>query len=240
MSASAISIVRGAGLSAIIDGSETLELTRVDFIGNSAAITTNQQAEGGGASVSTGDTATVVISDCLFEGNSASSGAGSASGGALSLVNSGDAVIEVTDIEVRRNTVSSDGYTAGSGVAVREYDSSSLIARRWSVLDNPTLQGSLCEQVRLGTSDPSTTIRFTDSAVALGDNDGVYATAQGTVHLTNLSVAGNVGTGIRTQVTPGAVASLYNSIAYGNGTDTDALIDVATGNNLVGVDLSLS
>jgi len=236
VSVSVTTIARGAGLYAILDGSEALELTRVAFIGNSLATTTSQQSEGGGAMVSAADSATVAISGCRFEGNSASSGTGSASGGGLSLVNGGDAAVEVTDIEVWRNTVSTDGFTAGAGVAVREYDSSSLIARRWSVLDNLTLQGGLCEQVRLGTSDPSTTIQLTDSLIALGDNDGVYATAHGTLHLANLSVAGNVGTGIRTQVAPGAVASLYNSIAYGNGTDTDALIDVATGNNLVGVD----
>lgn len=96
--------------------------------------------------------------------------------------------------------------------------------------------GSAAEHLSLISSGTGTLL-FTDSLVAGGTSDGVVLEARGTstLRVTNATIADHGGTGVVALREPGATTSIYNTIVFGNGTDS-APIDVALGSNLFGVD----
>ena len=229
-------IAYGAGLYANLNGTERLELIGVDVIGNTLQNTTDQETSGGGMVVSAEDSSTVLIADTMADGNAAVSATGNPSGGGMYLVLREDAAAEVDGLTVSGNTLeTSGGLTAGAGLLVATWDTSSAVLRRVVAIDNSIVQGTTSEQVRL-VGRGSSTIDFTDSGIAFGNASGISASSvnTSTVHLANLTVVDNPGTGIVTGVA--GTMSLYNSIAYGNGTDTGPLSSVDVGHNLFGVD----
>ncbi len=79
---------------------------------------------------------------------------------------------------------------------------------------------------------------FSDSVVAGSANSaGLAVSARDTskLRITNVTVTGHATTGIGGEFDPGATASLYNGILFGNGTDLH-VADIESGSNLVGVD----
>jgi hypothetical protein len=81
-------------------------------------------------------------------------------------------------------------------------------------------------------------LRMADSGLAQGDAGGldVLSASTAVVDLVNLTVADNPGVGILASQEDTSTLAIYNTIAYGNGTDFTTSGTVDTGSNLVGVD----
>jgi hypothetical protein len=81
-------------------------------------------------------------------------------------------------------------------------------------------------------------LRITDSGLAQGDAGGldVLASSTAIVHLVNLTVADHPGTGILATQQDTSTLAIYNTIAYGNGTDLTTAGTVETGSNLISID----
>ena len=96
---------------------------------------------------------------------------------------------------------------------------------------NHVTSGGAAPQMEISTNDTAT-VRISDSGLAQGDEDGVYAQCSGssTLQLVNLTVADNSGIGLDLRQNTTSTVSLYNTISFGNSTDlsTSGTIDSGT------------
>jgi hypothetical protein len=122
---------------------------------------------------------------------------------------SGSAGMEIRGLDIKFNNLSSGSPPAGQ---VSQVD----------------VMASESSQIILG-----------DTLVARGGAGGISIRAfdLSTIHSTNLTVADHTEDGIYRYRAPGATLSLYNSIAFGNGTNISSVgFPADEGYNLVGID----
>ena len=238
--ASNINTSEGGGLYAYLDGSERLEIVRCEINSNSATVTSESNyAGGGGAVIHANGTASFLVDDVWVEENTATSDTTQKEGAGQYFSLAGDASGELVNMRVTGNIAGGtfDAVT-GTGGNLSLWDNASLVVRRcvWGL--NSNLTGASGWQLHLG-SYGNASLLVTDSAVVLGDQNGLYSRAwdSSTQRFVNLTVADNTLYGINFDlVGVGTTGSLYNSIVYGNGTDTYLAAGIATGSNLIGVD----
>jgi hypothetical protein len=230
----------GGGIGAYLDGSERLEIVRCEIHSNSVTVTSSgNYAGGGGIAITATDTASFLVDDTWVEENTSTSNTTQKLGAGQRFSLGGDASGEVLNMRVSDNTAGGTNLgVSGTGGNLYLEENASLVVRRCVWAGNNNLTGGADgEQLRIQTYD-NTTLLLTDSGVVLGDQDGLAAVAYDAAQqqYVNLSVGDNTARGISVNLIGSSTASLYNSIAYGNGTDVNLSAGVTTGNNLIGVD----
>jgi hypothetical protein len=230
----------GGGVNASLDGSERLEIDRCEINQNSVATTSGTNwAMAGGLMIASYGSASFLVEDSWIEDNTATSDTAQKKGAGHFFTLEDDSSGEIVNLHVSDNTAAGTlAAVTGAGGYIGLYDNSSVVVRRSVWVGNTNSTGSAgADQLNL-SSNGSSTLLVTDSAVALGDQDGLDARARdtSTQRFVNLTIADNTLMGIVVQPSGGGTASLYNSISYGNGTDAYVDAGVATGNNLIGTD----
>jgi hypothetical protein len=229
----------GGGVWAALDGSERLEISRCSITSNSATVTSGTGAvSGGGLMITASGAASYLVERSWIEQNTISSDTARKQGAGQYFGIIEDASAEVADVRVNDNIASGSNTTVhGAGGFLNLTGNGQMVVRRsvWAVNLNTT--GGAADQLKLWCENNGSLL-ITDSAVALGDQNGLdgYATTTSELRLVNLSVADNTLVGIRLELGDSATSSLYNSISFNNGTDAALNAGVATGNNLIGVD----
>jgi hypothetical protein len=234
-----IETCEGGGVRAQLDGSERLEIVNCEINSNSATVPSgNNYVAGGGIWMNTSGTASFLVEDSWIEENTSTSDTAQKIGAGQSFSLSGDSSGEIVNLRVTGN-YAAGGFDAvtGTGGSLYLEDTASLVVRQAVWVVNTNLTGSTGEQLRILSYD-NTTLLVTDSAIALGDQNGLESDAYGASQqqFVNLTVGDNTLTGISLRLMESATASLYNSISHGNGTDENLSPGVGTGNNLIGVD----
>lgn len=152
---------------------------------------------------------------------------------------------DILDNIIESNRTTGGGDSSGAGGIIKAdrhcgctTPDVNLNIRRNFWLDNEDHRGDLSvSQLYLYTRGKGT-VSFSDSVIAGGNVRGAYIEAMddSIIHSTNLTVADYYDWGLRVSTAPTATLSLYNSIAYGTGTDLTTFGPVDTGSNLVGID----
>ena len=226
----------GGGISADLDGFESLEIRDVTLYDNQAISDGQAAVYGGGVAIVGSDSASFLIEDCHVSGNRISSFAGNVLGGGVHLETLHSAQGQMTDCTILDNVAAGDLEIA-TGVHVKSSQSSELAVERTLLVGNHSDGVGAGPQVRVSAHNIST-LWVRDSGIVKGDYRGLYARpidgAQ--VHLTNLTVADHPDTGL--VVTPYELgeASVYNSLVFGNAVEADINPAVDIGSNLIGVD----
>jgi hypothetical protein len=229
----------GGGVRAELDGTENLEIERCEIFANIVSVTAGSgAASGGGISIAASGNATFVIEASWIEENEAASDTAEKSGAGHFLSAIEDSSGELIGVMVSGNTAAgAEANVSGSGGQLYASGNGQITVRRSAWALNTDATGDQSEQLRV-TSSGASTIRITDSAMVLGDGHGMVTSSSDSslLQLTNLTLADNAAYGVLVNDYHSSSVSLYNSIAYGNGTDAGLGAGVAQGNNLVGVD----
>jgi hypothetical protein len=192
----------GMGLQAA--NSAQVEILRNEFAGNSVVIASGSVLAGG-ASLSIGESATLLLEDNRFIGNTVSGTGGGGTGVGLGL--SGDGTKTA-----RRNRIENNTAALPNPAVVPQL----------SVFQGGDAASTLSDTVVVNSN--------TKGIVAITFGDG-----SPTLHLTNLTVADHAHTGIQAaNNAAGGALNLSNSIAVNNGTDVSFSGGVTTTANLVG------
>lgn len=229
---------QGGGLYALLRGTQRLEVLGSLFQGNTSSTWDQGNARGGGLFIHGRNNSTFLIDGCEILENSVDSDGGDRAGGGLYLFPEHDAKGMLYDTFVFENLIEGTGTSSGSGGYLRTSSASTLEVVRTGWAQNEVVSGNATAQLVYETESGLHTLRMTDSGLAQGDSDGLEVTtkSEGTVHLVNLTVADHPGTGILATQQDTSTLAIYNTIAYGNGTDLTTSGTVNTGSNLVGVD----
>ncbi|MDB4306212.1 hypothetical protein N9980_01445 [bacterium] len=230
----------GGGVRAQLNGSERLEIVNSEISSNSVTVTSESNyAAGGGIYISASGTASFLVDDTWVEENTATSDTAQKEGAGQAFYLEGESSGEIVNMEVTGNTAGGtfDAVTGTGGRLILD-DNASLVVRQGVWALNSNLTGDTESQLHIG-SYGNATLLVTDTAIVLGDQNGLYSRAWdfSSQRFVNLTVADNALTGINFDlVGGGTTGSVYNSIAYGNGTDVYLAAGIGTGNNLIGVD----
>jgi len=229
---------QGGGLYALLRGTQRLEVLGSLIQGNTSSTWNQGNARGGGLFIHGRNNSTFLIDGCDILENSVDSDGGERAGGGLYLFSEDDAKGVFYDTFVFENYVLGTGTSLGSGGYLRTSNAATLHVVRTGWAANEVIAGGATAQLVYTTEAGSHTFRMTDSGLAQGDGGGLDVTTKdnGTVHLVNLTVADNPGTGIVATREGSSTLAIYNTIAYGNGTDLTTSGTVDTGSNLIGVD----
>lgn len=226
--------LNGGGIAAFLNGNEDLIIKNCRIRNNDAESTGGGYVRGGGLSVFIGASAYLKVENTEIDGNSLQS-SGRLVGGGIHLATFDDAVVELISTHSVGNSAIGP-WIVGSGANLETHGASSLTIERSGFILN-TATGDTTPQVESVQTDTSSlTIR--DSGVARADNIGLRVSANGSAqaHLINLTIADNATTGVSLHQGDSATLTLYNTIAYGNGSDAAAVGAVGLGFNLFGVD----
>ena len=226
---------RGGGILAEPRGTQRLEIVDCLIFSNSAESWNDGKAVGGGIFIESRDDSTFLIEGCDIGENSIESEGGIRSGAGVFLRTSDNSAGTLVDTFIVANSILGTGTSIGSGGFLDNRSSANMIVSRSGWAINVVDAGEATSQLVLTSAG---TLRFADSGLAQGDDGGLDLTASSsaTVHLVNLTVADHPGTGILATQEDSSTLAIYNTIAYGNGTDLTTSGTVDTGSNLVGVD----
>lgn len=226
---------RGGGILAEPRGTQQLEILSSNISNNSAESWNDGQALGGGVFIESRDTSTVLIRGCDFNENSVASEGGPRKGGGLFLQASDASSVEMVDTFPLTNTILGTGSSKGSGGYLEISRNASMELRQTGWALNTVDAGDATPQMVISSAG---TLRISDSGLAQGDSGGLEVTTKssGTTNLVNLTVADHPGTGILGTQQDTSALTIYNTIAYGNGTDLTTAGTVDTGSNLIAVD----
>ncbi len=226
--------VFGGGVYAYAKGTSRIVIDACEIADNTAS-SSSFNADGAGANLVANSGGRIVLSRCHIHDNTAT-GVGQIKGAAVWLRTLGDASGEVVDNLIENNSGSSSGSgTPGTGLNATTFSTETLVLRRNVFLGN-TGNDSSHPQIELDVDDGSMLV-FTDTLVAAADAAGVGAYCGGTLHVANLTVAEHTGNGFLVSLYGTGVASVDNTIAFGNG-GFDAQLDplTTTSANLFGID----
>jgi hypothetical protein len=229
----------GGGLYAYLRGTQHLEILDCLIIGNtSTASSPTGYARGGGIFIQSADETTYLIDNCDVTENSVVGNGGERAGAGLYFSRERNSVGKLYDTYVFGNTILGTGTSTGSGGSFKTTGTGALEVVRTGWAENTVDTGEATPQLVLSVEVGSNTLRMTDSGLAQGDSGGleVHAASTGSVQLVNLTVADHPGTGILATQEDTSTLAIYNTIAYGNGTDLTTSGTVDTGSNLIGVD----
>ncbi len=233
--------IRGGGLNALLDGQDSLEILDCDIRYNSADSSAGGGPYGGGAFIRALEQSSVRVEGTAFHENSV---AGSVqvwgAGLDMELLGFAEAVIEHSRITFNRGPEMTMDEILGFNLSVTDgaiADIRALEIRGNQLSSGTPVAGKVYQALFWAHS--SGVIRLGDSLVAGGDAGGLRLSAWETsvLHSTNLTIADHPEIGIQAYRDSGAALSLYNTIAFGNGTDlreTGAPIDRDF--NLIGID----
>ena len=227
----------GGGLWAVLDDSDHLSITSTGFGQNRSISTGGGQAVAGGLGIVASGFATFLIRGVDLEGNSAATTSIAPTTGGIFLDLSGTAQGDLEDTFGMANTADSNG-PIGSAAWFQTTDFTDLQVHQTGWAGNGGINGSTGPQLR-SSSAGFATMTITDSGFAQGDQDGIAieTTADSTVYLVNLTVADHPFVGVALDQSGASVQTLYNTIAFGNGTsDLVTTGSVASGSNLIGID----
>lgn len=229
----------GAGLWAILGGSQHLEIVDSLFLGNVTTSTGGGLVNSGGAGIVASGSATVAIRRTEFYENQVTTAGPDSSGAGLLLQLSDTAEADLEDcVFVSNSGSNSQDFVPGIGTWISTQGSAVVRAPRntWALNEGAgSDSGSQVATSHLGQSS----LDLRDSGIVKVDSDGLSVDAQDTsvVHLTNLTVAEHSGIGLFLAEQGGAATlTLYNTISYNPGTDLTTSGTVDTGFNLIGTD----
>jgi hypothetical protein len=226
--------VFGAGVYGYAKGTSRIVIDDCEIADNTAS-SSSFNPGGAGAYVIANSSGRIILSRCHIHDNAAS-GVGQVKGAAVWMRTLGTASAEAVDNLIEDNSGSSSGSgTTGTGLNATNYSTEPMILRRNVFLGN-TGNDSSEPQIELDVVDGSM-LMLTDTVVAAADAAGVGAYCGGTIHVVNLTVAEHTGNGLLVSLYGSGVASVANTIAYGNG-GFDAQLDpsTTTSANLFGTD----
>ncbi len=231
--------IPGGGVWASLQGSSHLEVSRCRIVSNTAtASSVNGNAAGAGLTITASGAASYLVEDSWVEENTVSSAAGQERGAGHYFTVIEDATAEIVNLRVANNEATGTGSSVGGvGGILYLAGNGQMTVRQSSWALNNNLSGGSGEQLQISCFD-NASLLVTDSAVALGEQNGLdgFAADTSELRLVNLTVADNTLTGIDLTIGGSATVDLHNSIAFGNGTDAFLQTGVGTGNNLIGVD----
>lgn len=168
-------------------------------------------------------------------------GSGSALGAGMFADVDGDAILAIAGTFFHDNFFDAGLLGDGSALVLRNGSSGSFGAPL-AIVESSDLRRNLNLTGIPGSSQAlllpalGGTLVLRDSLVLEGDDGGVrigHLTPGAQAGLSNLTVSGHPGTGITAF---DQNDSVYNTIAFGNGTEATLAPDVATSHNLIGVD----
>ncbi len=225
----------GGGLYALLDGAEKLIVDECRIRDNRALSTGGNHARGGGMFVYSAGQSVVQILNTEIDSNAIESSGGVLQGGGIYLKAVDESEVEIRSTHPYQNSADGPNIYA-SGAAFETTGSASLAIEACGIALNTT-RGSSAPQIRtVQTNNSSLTIR--DSGVAWSDGPGLSAFAYDSsrIHLVNLTVADNATTGLFLSQNDSSTFTLYNSIAFNNGSEVGDTGVVEMAFNLIGVD----
>jgi hypothetical protein len=229
----------GGGVHANLDGNERLEIDSL-IIRNNTAMTTatgTSWVAGGGLAISAHDTSSFLVTNTEVSNNTVFSDATQKRAGGVFINMTGDASGEVNGLLAANNTTTGAPVAVNSsGGVVSLWGAAQITIRRSAWAFNRDDTGYGAPQLAL-SFDGEPSLTMTDSLVANGSQGGLNASPHDSaeLHLANLTVVYNNGTGIDLSQSDTASVTLYNTISFGNDTDLAISGSVTTGSNLVGV-----
>jgi len=228
----------GGGIWALLSNAQSLDILNCRIHNNQAISTGGGAANGGGLGIVAEDSSRFLIQDTEIEENYLQTSAHGPSGAGVLLELSDTAQGEVLDTFVVGNSSDSDlDHVLGTGGWIGTANSATLRMERTAWAMNEGAGDDTGSQILSAHyGDSSMTIR--DSGLVLGDHEGIVTLADDSsvVRLVNLTVADHVSTGLVLFQADSGVVTLYNTIAYNNGTDLSTHGTVGSGFNLIGVD----
>jgi hypothetical protein len=234
---SAAAYVDGGGVEVALDGGESVVIDGNRIADNVVECTgTTQAASGAGINVGVTGSASFVVANNVITDNRAIAANAQKRGVGHFCFAGENGTGELLDNVVARNRAEGSPNVTDSGGTLYTTGSGSIVARRNLWLANIDATGSGADQLRTSQTDSSTVV-VSDSVIAASEHDGLFAIVSGAseLRLCNLTVADNEGTGLGVLQYPPSVASIYNTVAFGNGTDTFFDGTVTTGSDLFGV-----
>jgi hypothetical protein len=237
----------GGGLWAYLSGASEIAIDDNLFADNVAQ--SDEPAEGGGFYLTCAENSTFSISRNLIETNRAVSTleSGRSAGFSLNCFHAGSGV--VSDNLIQNNEGVGLGQSFGYGASIfllldgGNSPTGTITTRRNAFLDNRySDESAFADHVSLTTQGPAR-LFVTDTVIAGGNlsGPGISMAVGGTIRLTNVTITGHGQTGIFDYRFGGGAPSLgtfslFNSIVFGNDTETDLTAFVESGFNLIGVD----
>ncbi|HEV8629707.1 MAG TPA: choice-of-anchor Q domain-containing protein, partial [Thermoanaerobaculia bacterium] len=230
----------GAGIGALLGETSRLVLRDSRIRDNAARATGTGTAEGGGLFVFADGNARMEIVGVSLSGNVVSATGRQSSAGGVLLEVGGAATAVFTDNRVEANRAESDRVVACAGGCLDIFENAEAEVRRNRWLDN-TSSFSLIATLSAGAQGTARLVLSDDIVAGGAGGVDLFAADTAVLHAANLTVSDNDATGITVGrladgSSPGGRVTLFNSIAFGNGTDTDIPAFVETGSNLFGVD----
>jgi len=230
----------GGGLYLHASGTSHAEITDCTVSGNSVTSSGSANAAGGaGIYLAAFSQASVEMSWLTVEYNEGWSYSTAVSSGGMFIWADDAATVTLEDSMIANNSINGTGVSDVAGVRIIARVLSQVDVHRVALLDTDNTTSSMPDHLRINAYD-SAVVTLTDSVI--GPSTCTYKALQvvsealATVNSSNLTITGCPGYAYR-GVAAGPYQSIYNSIIYGNGSDT--LVndgDVATGGNLVATD----
>jgi len=226
--------VFGGGVYAYANGTSRIVIDACEIADNTAT-SSSFNTSGAGTYLIANSGGRIVLSRCHIHNNTAT-GVSQTKGAAVWLRTLGDASGEAIDNLIENNSGSSSGSgTPGTGLNASTYSTETLVLRRNIFVGN-TGNNSSHPQIEIDVDDGSMLV-LTDTLVAAADAAGVEAYCGGTLHVANLTVAEHTGNGFLVSLYGTGVASVDNTIAFGNGGfDAQLAPSTTTSANLFGID----
>ena len=229
----------GGGLWALLDNAQQLEMHDCLIEKNRAVSTGGGLANAGGMGIIAAGTSRLLIEETDIDENRIETAGDSSAGGGLllELTEGAQATLEGT-VFVGNSGSNGQGQISGTGTWAATGDTATLLVQRCAWAGNEgigTEAGPQFASWHLQTSS----MRMRDTGFVQGDSDGlaIEASNSSVVNLVNLTLADHPGNGVSlTRQNPAATITLYNSIAFNNGTDLALSGTVDMGSNLIGVD----
>lgn|GEM_PF-3759518 len=240
VTASSTNNARGGAIYAELHDSSFFDIDS-DQINDDSVTVANGFANGGGVYIDQFDGSQVFVLNNSMRGNVAGAGgpAGSCSAGAIEIALKNSAHSSFIGNRIVQNSLQASGGS-DAGFAGASFgaacDGGCQVDISQNVFDQNI--GTTGAQLNIGMASSTGTpsINVNDLLVSRGNGSGMQVLLYGGVaHLTNLTIADNASTGL--SFLADSTITLYNTIAFGNGTDLAVSGDAAQeGNNLVGVD----
>jgi hypothetical protein len=223
--------VFGGGLHADIYTDGVLHIARTLFA-NNAATGATKAVMGGGVSLAAWTRGQILMEDCLVTGNSATSSENQGDGAGLFAWVRDDGEITITGTVVARNTSTPGAGAYGSGMVLWANGNARLVASRNACLDNVGSAPTTTRNLQVSAQGASR-VAMSETVVAGGNGHGVELSTLGTASLavSSCTIASNTKIGIY-----GGATSVFNTIAFANGSNCTLSSNVETGGNLIGVD----
>ncbi|MBI4916253.1 MAG: right-handed parallel beta-helix repeat-containing protein [Acidobacteria bacterium] len=221
----------GGGLNAIVTGTGSLTASRLVVVRNTSSSSGFYTVAGGIYLQATGS-AQIVLEDSVVAGNIGSSGTNQVVGAGIYCRAGDQATLTVRGSTVARNVSTPATTSYSDGVNFYASGAARITVSGNAFLDNSRTGTTHFSHVNLATQDTAV-LSFVNNVVAGGSGTGLVTNIYGgsTITVSGVSIAGNAGDALS-----GRPTSIYNSVIFGNGTDTQIPNGVPAGGNLVGVD----